>query len=165
MVRQIAAVAGLGVSLALTACSSMDNTPATPARADAVAHDTDFSLDRRPDFGEPASVVISPGTLTLRILTARDLASPAVIRVGDAIALPATLPLPEGQPSAGWTLHAIRVAQAGPFGRSGLCREGEASFVLQRKNEDGSLTLIGVTAAEPAAITAASMCRAYRFLA
>lgn len=124
-----------------------------------------MSLERRPQFGEPAWMAQAPGTITLNILTARDQSSPAVIRVGAAETAPAGLPFPEGQPSDGWTLHPIRVAQAGPFGRSGLCREGEANFVLQRKADDGSVTLIGVTAPSAAAITAESLCTVLRFRA
>ncbi|MFZ4071838.1 MAG: hypothetical protein ACOYJ6_17245 [Caulobacterales bacterium] len=146
----------LVVLAGLSACAP----PASPAAAPNA--DRDYTLERKPTPGDPASALIFEDRVVLSVFGDDGSISTAEIRLQLGAAPPPGLPTPLGL-VGDWVLHPVTVDKRAANDRNGLCRDGAPAFVLKQVDGEGAITLVGYRGANAAAPDPSLRCEAFRF--
>lgn len=147
----------------LVACAQPTAPPAPDAPAPAAAlADKDYTLERKPTPGDPASVLAFDDKLVLSVFGDDGSISQAEILLNPGAAPPPGMVAALGLAGA-WTLHPVSIGKLGAGDRNGLCREGAPNFVLKQTDSEGAITLVGFRGLTATETDPALRCEAFRF--
>jgi hypothetical protein len=126
--------------------------------------DNDYTLERKPQPGDPASALIFDDRLTLRVFGDDGSISDAIIVLEPSAPPPVGMTQALGLQGEGWLLHPVTVETLAAKDRNGLCAKAAPNFALKRVDADGSVTFVGFTGQNVAETDPANLCEAFRFL-
>jgi hypothetical protein len=145
-----------GVLAGLGACAP----PAPPVAAPSA--DRDYTLERKPTPGDPASALIFDDKLVLSVFGDDGSISKAEILLHPGAAPPAGMPAALGL-AGDWTLHPVTVDKLAAGDRNGLCRDGAPAFALKQVDGEGAITLVGYRGQNATEPDPSLLCEAFRF--
>jgi hypothetical protein len=159
------AATALGLAACAPAAGDKPATePAATAPAEAATANVDYTLERKPQPGDPASALIYDDKLVLSVFGDDGSISTATILLNPSAPPPPGMPQALGLEGEGWELHPVTVEAKAAKDRNGLCAGKDPQFVLKRKDADGAITLVGFTGANVTETDPKDRCDAYRFL-
>jgi hypothetical protein len=145
-------------ALAFAAC-----TPAAPPPPQAApGAENDYTLERKPTPGDPASALIFDDKLVLSVFGDDGSISKAEILLNPGAAPPPGMPADLGL-TGDWTLHPVTVETLAAGDRNGLCRDGAPQFLLKQIDSEGAITLIGYRGQNATEPNRGLLCEAFRF--
>jgi hypothetical protein len=158
-----AAPIALLIPLALAACAPAAPPEAAAPQPEAAAITPDYTLERKPQPGDPASAVITDDKLALRVFGDDGSISEAVILLNPSAPPPPGMTKALGLEGENWELHPVTVEKLADKDRNGLCSGAAPTFVLKRKDAEEAFTFVGFTGQTVTETDPANLCSSYRF--
>jgi hypothetical protein len=146
----------LAAVVGLCACAP----PAPPAAAPSA--DRDYTLERKPTPGDPASALIFDDKVVLSVFGDDGSISKAEILLNPGAAPPTGFAPALGL-AGDWVLHPVTVDKFAAGDRNGLCRNGGPAFVLKQVDGEGAITLVGYRGQNATEPDPSLLCEAFRF--